>query len=463
MSFSEGRGPTAQQNQQVIALHTSEDIKKAYQAMLDAIDFHLESASRYGRANDVPILVVETKADCQHPAFFGSDEHAFDMSGCISPESTSESIVIDWSETEKRHGTCVSSIIGAKGGLYGPALAAGANLRLSASGTIDTSSVAQMYQDSLRPFVVNISSVVSDVGAEASWKTLLANGISKYAVFVAAAGNDNALLSAKNEYPAVLADTFPNVISVGALDQTGLWVWEEPGKVQGSNSGSSVEVLAPGAEVPCATEVLDEKAVYTIAPGTSFAAPLVSAAAALLLEKGLTPIEVKARLLSTAVPLERQRSGEPLARYGRLSISRALLDLNSSHFEYPQDGSKHLDNANTPTQDTEVKYRRQDDVLQKWLSLPLSDVLSIDLMPGEDGKNNLYRIVRFSTDSPGRTVLIEKVLLQGCCPTIKKATGVKYLVIFGTACGLLGNVPSEHWISNPKTFIAPRAGFDKFQ
>jgi hypothetical protein len=199
--LQEGVENAAQQNQQTqqdIPLRTTEDIKKAYQSMRDEIDFHVESESRYGRANDVPILVVETKADCQHPAFFKSDEHAFDMTGCMTPESISESIVIDWSETEKRHGTCVSSIIGAKGGLYGPALAAGANLRLSASGTVDTSTVAQMYQDSLRLFVVNISSVVSDVGAESSWKTLLANGISKYAVFVAAAGNDNALLSAKN-------------------------------------------------------------------------------------------------------------------------------------------------------------------------------------------------------------------------------------------------------------------------
>jgi len=465
VSLSEA-GQTPNQQNQEIPLHTSEEIKKANETMLQSIDFRPEAASKYGRANDVPILVVETKADCKHPAFFvngNSDEHAFDTTGCTTPEATSESIVIDWSENESRHGTCVSSIIGAKAALYGPTLAAGANLRLSASGTVDTSTISRMYSEVLRYFIVNISSVVSDVGAASSWTTLLKNPSSKFAVFVVAAGNDNALLSAKNQYPAILADTFPNVISVGALDKTGLWVWQDSKTNQGSNSGFAVEVLAPGAEVPCATEVLEGKALYTIAPGTSFATPLVSAAAALLLEKSLTPPEVKARLLATAVPIERQRSGEPLARFGRLSIARALLDVNSSYFDYPQDGSLHLDHANTPTQDTEIKYQRNDDALQKWLPLPLSDILSLDLMPGDDGKKNLYRVVRFSTDSPGRIISMERVFLQGCFPTVQKGTAEKFLVIFGSACGLTGDMPSDHWISNPKTFIAPRAGPDKFQ
>lgn len=448
-----------------IVLHTTEEIKKAYDAVLTAIDFRTEKAARYGRADDVPVLVIEPKADCQHPAFFKSDspdEHAFDTPECVSPEPVSESIIIDWSETDKRHGTCVASIIGGKTSPYGAALASGANLRLSSSGTVDTTTIVRMYENSLRPFVVNISSVNADVGAGPSWKNLLAKGISKYGVFVAAAGNDNALLSAKNEYPALLADSFPNVISVGALDQTGLWVWEDGTKQQGSNSGFAVEILAPGAEVPCATEVLDGKAVYTIAPGTSFAAPLVSAAAALLLEKGLTPPEVKARLLSTAVPLEKQRSGEPLARFGRLSVARALLDLNSSHFDYPTNGTQHLD-ANTPTQNSEIRYQSSTDPLQKWIPLPLSDVLSIDLMPGTDGENNLYRVVRFSADSPGRIVLVDAVLLSGCFPTTKKGTGEQFLVLFGAACALAGDFPPDHWVSNPKTFIAPRAGIDKFQ
>jgi hypothetical protein len=446
-------------------LHTPDEIKSAYQSVLSAMDFNSEHAAKYGRANDVPILIVEPKADCKHPAFFKSDnsERAFDSPGCDSPEPISEAVVLDWTETQKRHGTCVSSIIGAKHALYGTTLAEGSDLTLSASGGVDISALLQMYSESHGAFVVNISSAVDDVGAGSTWATLLQNPISKYALFIAAAGNENLPLASKPQYPALLAEDYPNLISVGALDKSGSYVWEDPrNKQQGSNFGPKVEVLAPGEAVPCATEVIDDKAIYSIVPGTSFAAPLVTAVAALLLDKKLTPVEVKARLLSTAVPLDKGKDREPLSRFGRLSVDRALLNLTTSHVEYSQSGSTRQLEFRTLTSNVNLNYQNASDPLQRWSAVSFSDVLSLDLMPGQKADGNLYRLVYFDANANDKIGMREKVLLSACFPITTKGREEKYLVIFGNACGLLAQFDSEHKITNPKTFIAPRLGLDKF-
>jgi subtilisin family serine protease len=462
--------PAAQQvtpalSQPDMKLHTQEELDNAYKSVLSTIDFNSDQLKRYLLANDVPILIVETSADCQHPAFFNKDDHAFDDPNCTTPESAADSVVVDWSETTKRHGTCVASIIGARAELYGPSLASGSKLRLSWSGTPSTTNLIEIYQDFREYFVVNISSVLPVVGGgdnENAWTTLLKSGIAKYALFVAAAGNENGLLESKKDYPAFLAETFPNVISVGALDKGGTFVWEDSSKQQGSNTGSAVELLAPGEAVPCATEVIDGKAVYSIAPGTSFAAPLVSAVAALLLDKKLSPPEVKARLLATAVPLEKERSGQPLSRFGRLSVERALLDPKHFHLDYPQNGSvRHLE-ADARTDNVSISYQSLSDPQQSWKPLPLSDVLSIDLV-SDDGANKLYRVVRFITETKGVTP-INNVTLSGCFSMTPKGTTEKYLVLFGNGSGCpdVGQFDADHRIADLKTLIAPRLGADKF-
>jgi hypothetical protein len=455
----------AQSSGQEIILHTPDEIKNAYKNVLSAIDFNTEHSAKYGRANDVPILIAETKADCKHPAFFKNDnsERAFDTPGCDSPEPISDAVVLDWAETEKRHGTCVSSIIGAKAALFGTTIAEGSGLTLSTSGSLDTSALLQMYSESHGAFVVNISSAVEDVGAGSAWGKLLQSPISKYALFIAAAGNENSLLAAKPEYPAFLAEDYPNLVSVGALDKLGTYVWEDPrNNNQGSNTGSKVELLAPGEAIPCATDVIDGKAIYSMAPGTSFAAPIVTAVAALLLDKKLTPVEVKARLLSTAVPLEKERGREPLSRFGRLSIDRALLNLTTSHLEYFQNGSTRQLEFRPLNSSANLNYQNASDPLQGWSPVSFSDVLSLDLMPGRTTDGNLYRLVYFDMNANDKIGMREKVRLSGCFPIAPKGTAEKYLVIFGNACALIGQFDSEHSIFNPKAFIAPRLGLDKF-
>ncbi|NCO85222.1 MAG: S8 family serine peptidase [Rhodobacterales bacterium] len=107
------------------------------------------------------------------------------------------------------------------------------------------------------------------------------NGI----VIVAAAGNGGP--SAEPAYPAA----YHQVIAVTAVDQSGA-VYRRAGR------GPHIEFAAPGVEVWTAASISGARAKT----GTSFAAPFVAAAAALILQDDptLTPEGVRLRLAATA-------------------------------------------------------------------------------------------------------------------------------------------------------------------
>ena len=100
-------------------------------------------------------------------------------------------------------------------------------------------------------------------------------------VLVAAAGNGGP--SAKPAYPAAHAP----VIAVTAVDRRGQ-VYRR------ANRGAHIDLAAPGVEVWTAASIRGAKTQT----GTSYAAPFVTAAVALMLQKepGLTPAQVRARL-----------------------------------------------------------------------------------------------------------------------------------------------------------------------
>jgi hypothetical protein len=133
--------------------------------------------------------------------------------------------------------------------------------------------------------VVNLSLSSEE---DAVWKTLATDADKRQLTFVAAAGNDGALLTSKDGvWPAALGGaavtddpSATSFITVGAHDGKRKWV-------KFSNFGPGVDVLAPGCSVPSYVLKLDgdgnlagitEKSIS----GTSVAAPLVSFAAGLL-------------------------------------------------------------------------------------------------------------------------------------------------------------------------------------
>lgn len=130
-------------------------------------------------------------------------------------------------------------------------------------------------------------------------------------LFVAAAGNESNNNDSRPTYPATY--DVPNVVSVAALDNRGrIASFSNYGKTK-------VHIAAPGVNV--LSTVLGTK--YDSYSGTSMAAPHVSGVAVLLAaaEPNLTGVELKERMMKTAVPLDTLR-GKSVA--GLVNAYKAL-------------------------------------------------------------------------------------------------------------------------------------------
>jgi serine protease AprX len=153
---------------------------------------------------------------------------------------------------------------------------------------------------------------------------------------VVSAGNSGSGNGTLNPYAAA-----PWVISVGATDQNGVLA---PFSSRGNFGGKQPTLVAPGVNVvslrslPTLTSAaglgtadaqrltVGEMPFYTTASGTSFSAPQVAGAAALMFEANpsLTPAEIKDILARTSTPLPRYFAHESGA--GMLNTHAAVIE-----------------------------------------------------------------------------------------------------------------------------------------
>ncbi len=157
---------------------------------------------------------------------------------------------------------------------------------------------AQKYYNPSQPMVLNLSgksdlpSVCMDEAVE--------NAVSEGIVVVTSAGNEGK--DACDESPARV----PEVITVGSVNSTDT-------QASNSNYGSCVDIWAPGVNVT--VPGTSSNTAYHVDSGTSFAAPLVSGAAARFLEANpsATPAQVAQHLTDVATPgvLSELGSGSP--------------------------------------------------------------------------------------------------------------------------------------------------------
>ncbi len=221
------------------------------------------------------------------------------------------------------HGTLVAALIGARksqfehGGLAPRALLL--SLR-SVDPAIETD-VREAFLRNIRIF--NISAHYGAAVTPAG----LQRAITRYgkALFVVAAGNyasgaTGEICAGMSVFPACWHDR-KNLIVVTATRLDGATMLTPEGKLEGANwSPTAVHLAAPGEGYHAAAVGKS----YAPARGTSFATPLVTAAAALLYAQNLTdPWVIKQRLIATADP-QPGLAGRVFA--GRINIKRALAD-----------------------------------------------------------------------------------------------------------------------------------------
>jgi subtilisin family serine protease len=147
-------------------------------------------------------------------------------------------------------------------------------------------------------------------------------------LLIHAAGNDAKDLATENNFPNrtyLSGGTAQHWIEVGASD----WRGAENLVAEFSNYGAQqVDIFAPGSQILSTAP----GNTYEAASGTSFAAPVVSGVAALLMAyyPELTATQVRRILKDTATPLGERMvvrpGGEELVRFGELSVTGGIIN-----------------------------------------------------------------------------------------------------------------------------------------
>jgi subtilisin family serine protease len=200
-----------------------------------------------------------------------------------------------------------------------------AALASSAAGTLTNEAVAAIqYATAQHAGVINISGqLAQDPTVDAALKSAISSNI----VVVAAAGNAG---SSTADYPA----SYPGVVAVGAIDQSGQ-IWSQ------SNTGPQVALAAPGVNIYRDNNFGQQGT----SNGTSEATAYVSATAALIrsAHPGWTAGQVIRDLISTATPASGQTAGQHSDQYGYGIIS----PLKALQASAPSDTSNPLLGSST--------------------------------------------------------------------------------------------------------------------
>ncbi len=267
----------------------------------------------------ITVAVIDSGTDASHDQLSGTVLSGFDFLG-NSPGGNTDCV---------SHGTAVASIIAAQRvqGVGFQGIAPGARIlpvRVSdrevddegnARGeTVSAAKFAQAirYAVDQGAKVVNLSIVLyEDNGAV---RAAVRDALARNVVLVASVGNrhDDNGGPDPTPYPAA----YDGVIGVGAIAEDG-------SRVEKSQIGRYVDLVAPGGAVLAATRVRG----HAFWDGTSFAAPFVSGTAALVraAHPELSASEVSQRLLATTGPA---RGGRGSTAYGRGVVDpyRAVTD-----------------------------------------------------------------------------------------------------------------------------------------
>lgn len=315
----------------------------AFHPLAADADIHLPEA--WGILHDAPevvVAVIDSGIDPTHQDLVNNlwtnpaeasgqplvdddvNSHTDDLHGWNTVDNSSDITDSVPTDSGTYHGTAVAGVIGAEGnnglGIAGVCWKTRLMVVRAFAGEETDMSYILAAIDYAVSFpavrVINASWGGSD-GSQALHDAIAAAG-AKGIVFVTAAGNDGFNLETHSFYPASYAADLDNVISVAAIGNLGTLA-------DFSNYGPGVTVAAPGVSI-LFTQPGDQ---YAAGSGTSFAAPIVSGAVALLLTQrpGLTPVQVRDWLIQTS---RRTTSLSSMPLLGGLLNVQALLTQPSA-------------------------------------------------------------------------------------------------------------------------------------
>jgi serine protease AprX len=316
-------------------------------------DLTLKNGSVPVSGRGVTVAVLDTGINSTHQDLTGkvvqnvrlADVQSVPVAGFINPLDVEG---IPNTDLIAGHGTFVSGIIAgsgaASGGKYA-GVAPGARLLGLSAGDVDLTHVLSGFDyildkgSTYNVKVVNCSfsaNTVYDANDPVNIATRMLTDRGVNIVF--SAGNTGPGNGTLNPYAQA-----PWVVSVGATDQNGVLA---PFSSRGDFGKSSPTVVAPGVNIASLRSILSTTSVggmagadttrlaltelpyYTTASGTSFSAPQVAGAIALMLETNpnLKPVDIKDILARTATPLPRYYSHESGA--GLLDTYAAVLEAS---------------------------------------------------------------------------------------------------------------------------------------
>lgn len=213
-------------------------------------------------APGIPVTIVDSGVDVTHPEFAGRPNLL--MLNTQEPQPVGG-----------RHGTGVASVIGAPvngigiAGVYPQADLRSWDAALGEGRRLQTSEIVGGILAAARQGrgVVNLS--LGGPGPDPLIRQAVAAAVRRDVLVVAASGNDGA--GGPVTYPA----GYPHVLTVGAIGRDGA-------VARFSSRSRYVDLVAPGVGIVTAWPVNEEESPsgYLTSDGTSFAAPLVSGAAA---------------------------------------------------------------------------------------------------------------------------------------------------------------------------------------
>lgn len=253
----------------------------------------------------IPITIVDTGADPAHPEFAGRPSTTF----------LNEQSVFGTSEF---HGTAVASVAAAPEngvgiqGVYPLAALQIYDASPDATGITEAQAIAGVNVAAQHcPAVISLSFGTTEPEPEMhdAVLTALRNGC-----FVVAAAGNNGLQGSPAAYPA----SWPHVFTVGETDHN-------DAVVPLSSVGPALDIAAPGVDILAAVPTTRNATGYQVQAGTSFATPIVAAAAAWVwtVRPTLTVAQLTEVLRRSARDIG-QPGFDNASGYGMLDIPRAL-------------------------------------------------------------------------------------------------------------------------------------------